>query len=346
MTETKNYGFQKPDPADLVDVGVINRNFDKVDEALTPYRINTGKDHDFSYAAGEEENISVLNLTELLGATAAQIIAAFDMGRPVVVSVADSANEFADVSVVLTQKAVYGTITTLTGMAANPLTEHFNTVIRYSLVLTPGEDGSYAVKLQIMDHVASGSGSGSGLTPEQAAQIQANTDAIAALPIAVNADTGYTEIEKLPRATSIDNVLDGDVLTVTSTLQDGRTVPGTMTFDANGYPESYTEEGVACQFSFTGFEQTVKTVELPVVELTADPTTEFADLPAEINSILNAHNAPCIMCFSLSGAKYYIVSIYTPNAAGSPSHHIVIGDSAIVVRKNTATGVWSFALGE
>lgn len=245
MTETKNYGFQKPDPADLVDVGVINQNFDKVDEILPPYRINTGKDHDFSYAAGEEENISVLNLTELLGAAAAEVIAAFDMGRPVVVSVADSANEFADVSVVLTQKAVYGTVTTLSGMAANPLTVHYGTVMRFSLVLTPDEEGSYTVKLQIMDHVASGTGGG---LP-------------ADLPISVD-ENGYTQIEGLPRATSTVFTKDGATIAVATTLEDGTEVNGTLTLDdTTGYPVSYTEEGLVHTFAFVGFDEEDTTAE-------------------------------------------------------------------------------------
>lgn len=253
MKETVNFGLKKPESTDFVDVSVFGENFDKIDEALTPYRINTGKDHDFSFAAGEEDNISVLNLTEMLGASAAEIIAAFDMGRPVVVSVADSANEFADVSVVLTQKTVYGTSTTLTGMAVNPLQVNYNTVMRFELHLTPDEDSSYIVKLHIMDHMTSGSGSGSGsgLTPEQAAQIQANTDAIAALPITVNADTGYTEIEKLPRATNVDSVQDGNTVNMTITMQDGSVINGVLVLNDAGEPVSYTEDGITCTFNHT-----------------------------------------------------------------------------------------------
>lgn len=235
MKETVNFGFKKPESTDFVDVSIFGENFDKIDEALMPYRINTGKDHDFSFAAGEEDNITVLNLTELLGASATEIIAAFDMGRPVVVSVADSANEFADVSVVLTQKTVYGTITTLTGMAANPLTEHYNTVIRFSLVLTLGEDGSHTVKLHIMDHMTSGTGGG-GLPAD--------------FPVSVD-ENGYTQIEGLPRATNVDSVQDGNTVNMTITMQDGSVINGVLVLNDSGEPVSYTEDGITCTFNHT-----------------------------------------------------------------------------------------------
>lgn len=261
MKETVNFGFKKPESTDFVDVGVFGENFDKIDEALTPYRINTGKDHDFSFAAGEEDNISVLNLTELLGASAAEIIAAFDIGRPVVVSVADSANEFADVSVVLTQKSVYGTITSLSGMAPNPLTEHYNTVIRFSLVLTLGDDGSYTVKLQIMDHAASGSGSGSGggLTPEQAAQIQANTDAIAAIPVKVS-DDGYTEISGQRQATDIQFNRTEQNIEINITMEGNVAYNGNIELDDDGFPVKYTENGREVTLEFTGFDDLLTTL--------------------------------------------------------------------------------------
>lgn len=236
MKETVNFGLKKPESTDFVDVGVFGENFDKIDEALTPYRINTGKDHDFSYAAGEEDNISVLNLTELLGDSAVEIIAAFDMGRPVVVSVADSANEFADVSVVLTQKSVYGTITSLSGMAPNPLTEHYGTVMRFTLVLTLNEDGGYDVKLQIMDHAASGTGGGGGLPAD--------------FPVSVD-ENGYTQIEGLPRATNVDSVQDGNTVNMTITMQDGSVINGVLVLNDSGEPVSYTEDGITCTFNHT-----------------------------------------------------------------------------------------------
>lgn len=239
MKETVNFGFKKPESTDFVDVGVFGENFDKIDEALTPYRINTGKDHDFSFAAGEEDNISVLNLTELLGATAAQVIAAFDMGRPVVVSVADSANEFADVSVVLTQKTVYGTSTTLTGMAVNPLQVNYNTVMRFELHLTPDEDSSYIVKLQIMDHMTSGTGGGTG-----------GSSLPADFPVSVD-ENGYTQIAGLPRATNVDSVQDGNTVNMTITMQDGSVINGVLVLNDSGEPVSYTEDGIACTFTHT-----------------------------------------------------------------------------------------------
>ena len=321
MKETVNFGFKKPESTDFVDVSVFGENFDKIDEALTPYRISTGKDHDFSYAAGEEDNISVLNLTELLGASAAEIIAAFDMGRPVVVSVADSANEFADVSVVLTQKTVYGTITSLSGMAANPLTEHYGTVMRFTLVLTLNEDGGYDVKLQIMDHAASGTGGGGGLPAD--------------FPVSVD-ENGYTQIEGLPRATNIDNVLDGDVLTVTSTLQDGRTVPGTMTFDANGMPESYTEEGVACKFSFTGFEKKVKTVELPAVELRMAVLSGEMLNDAENADLTACIGMPCVIKILSDALSMSAVSTYTKNGE---EHSFSLGENVFY---STDGKTWNF----
>lgn len=246
MTETKNFGFQKPDPADRVDVGVINENFDKVDKALTPYIVVVDKDINMNYAAGEEETISAFILTDLLTSAAEGILTEGGKGRAIQLILSDSTNGITAFKVALDEMHTTSANTVFSGVAPNPAALGVSS--RFDLEFTPLEDGSYKIRLLVSRTVG---GSGGGMTAEQAAQIQANTDAIAALPISVNADTGYTQIEGLPRATNVDSVQDGNTVNMTITMQDGSVINGVLVLNDSGEPVSYTEDGITCTFTHT-----------------------------------------------------------------------------------------------
>lgn len=237
MKETVNFGFKKPESTDFVDVGVFGENFDKIDAELARKTIPIVLDQEIDL----RQDINSIDVTDQIAAVADRFVADLKRGIPVSVTFT---TENTPVTVLLkdwfeTNPEMY----TVSGICPN--FHDITAISQFNLSVNLG----YHSELQYTANV----GGGSGLPAD--------------FPVSVD-ENGYTQIAGLPRATNIDNVLDGDVLTVTSTLQDGRTIPGTMTFDANGMPESYTEEGVACKFSFTGFEKP-KTVELPVVELNA-----------------------------------------------------------------------------
>ena len=81
-----------------------------------------------------------------------------------------------------------------------------------------------------------------GASEEQIAQIQANADAIAALPITVRED-GFTEIIGLPQGTGAHTVVDGNKYTMRFTLDDGSTSVSEITVE-NGYPTKIVTDGV------------------------------------------------------------------------------------------------------
>ena len=93
-----------------------------------------------------------------------------------------------------------------------------------------------------------------GISAEQAAQIQANADAIANLPILV-AEDGYTEIKGLRQATAISVVRDGQTVTVTSTMQGGVTYQDVIALDQQDVPVSLTSNDLTCHLEFIGFEE-------------------------------------------------------------------------------------------
>lgn len=91
-----------------------------------------------------------------------------------------------------------------------------------------------------------------GATAEQAAQIQQNTDDIAALPVTVTED-GYTEISGLRQPVDISFVQEDTTVTVTTTLQGDETHTDVITLNDNGYPVSIVSDGVECAVSWEGF---------------------------------------------------------------------------------------------
>lgn len=88
-----------------------------------------------------------------------------------------------------------------------------------------------------------------------AADAKAVGDRIGDLPIRKNENTGYTQIEGLPRANGTVFTKNGTTITVSTTLEDGTEVNGTLTLDdTTGYPVSYTEDGHVHTFTFSGFD--------------------------------------------------------------------------------------------
>lgn len=288
MKETVNFGFKKPESTDFVDVSVFGENFDKIDAELARKTIPIVLNQEIDL----RQDINSIDVTDQIAAVADRFVADLKRGIPVSVTFT---TENTPVTVLLkdwfeTNPEMY----TVSGICPN--FHDITAISQFNLSVNLG----YHSELQYTANV----GGGSGLPAD--------------FPVSVD-ENGYTQIEGLPRATNIDNVLDGDVLTVTSTLQDDRTIPGTMTFDANGMPESYTEEGLACKFSFTGFEKP-KTVELPVVELTTmipivDSSgggieASFSD--AENDALNNAVGLPCVIKCSVSGTLVTGVFTYLP----------------------------------
>lgn len=203
---------------------------------------------------------ATIDLTENYGETIKKALADVLQARSLQLWVSDTTNGITTACILLddlfSPPSEDGELTVIAGLMPNPLTGSGS---KFELQITekPG-----ATPTVILQYTANIGGSGSGLTPEQAAQIQANTDAIAALPITVNADTGYTEIEKLPRATSTVFTKDGATIAVITTLEDGREVNGTLTLDdTTGYPANYTEDGLVHTFAFVGFDEEDVTTE-------------------------------------------------------------------------------------
>ena len=93
-----------------------------------------------------------------------------------------------------------------------------------------------------------------GITPDQAEQIRANTQAIADLPVSVSED-GCTEITGGRHPVSVRMAREGDTVTVTTTLQGGVVHTDRITLDQRGYPVSVMANGVECVLEFMGFEE-------------------------------------------------------------------------------------------
>ena len=194
---------------------------------------------------------ATVDLSEEYGETIKKVLKDVLQARSLQLWVSDTTNEITTAFILLddifSQPSEDGNLTVIAGLMPNPLSGSGS---KFELQITERTEAIPSVILQYTANIG-GSGPGGGLTPEQAAQIQANTDAIAALPITVNADTGYTEIEKLPRATSVDSVQDGNTVNMTITMQDGSVINGVLVLNDSGEPVSYTEDGITCTFNHT-----------------------------------------------------------------------------------------------
>lgn len=129
-----------------------------------------------------------------------------------------------------------------------------------NMYLGTDENGNVVAK------AAPAGGGGTGMTEEQAAQLEANTAAITkleadvqanrddidAIPVTVAGD-GYTDITGLRQPTSIRVVRSGLTVTVTTTLEGGGTHTDAITLDDNDYPLTVVSDGVECAVSWEGF---------------------------------------------------------------------------------------------
>lgn len=194
---------------------------------------------------------ATVDLSEEYGETIKKVLKDVLQARSLQLWVSDTTNEITTAFILLddifSQPSEDGNLTVIAGLMPNPLSGSGS---KFELQITERTEAIPSVILQYTANIG-GSGPGGGLTPEQAAQIQANTDAIAALPITVNADTGYTEIEKLPRATNVESVQDGNTVNMTITMQDGSVINGVLVLNDSGEPVSYTEDGITCTFNHT-----------------------------------------------------------------------------------------------
>ena len=220
MTETKNYGFQKPDPADLVDVGVINRNFDKIDEELARKTIPIVLDQEIDLT----QDINSIDVTDQIAAVADRFVADLKRGIPVSVTFT---TENTPVTVLLkdwfeTNPEMY----TVSGICPN--FHDITAISQFNLSVNLG----YHSELQYTANV----GGGSGLPAD--------------FPVSVDGN-GYTQIEGLPRATNVDSVQDGNTVNMTITMQDGSVINGVLVLNDSGEPVSYTEDGITCTFNHT-----------------------------------------------------------------------------------------------
>lgn len=85
-----------------------------------------------------------------------------------------------------------------------------------------------------------------------AADAKAVGDALAEIPVEVS-DDGYTSIEGLRNATSIDMVRTGNTIVITTVYDGDIAAESVITLDENDYPISITTDGVECTISWEGF---------------------------------------------------------------------------------------------
>lgn len=85
------------------------------------------------------------------------------------------------------------------------------------------------------------------------ADAKAVGDKFAALPISVAGD-GYTDISGMRKLTHVQTVKDGQIITITTTLQGGKTHIDTITLDEYDRPISGTSDGTAWTSGWEGFD--------------------------------------------------------------------------------------------
>ena len=238
MKETVNFGFKKPENTDFVDVSVFGENFDKIDAELARKTIPIVLNQEIDLT----QDINSIDVTEQVEALADRFAA--DLKRGIPVSVTFTFDKIPITVLLEDWFEIDPTAFHVSGFYPNQ--QDITLVSRFDLSVNFG----HSSELQYTASVG-GSGTGGGATAEQLAQIQANTEAIEALPISVNAENGYTQITGLPRATNIDSVQSGNTVTMAITMQDGSVINGVLTLNDDGEPVSYTEDGITCTFTHT-----------------------------------------------------------------------------------------------
>lgn len=91
--------------------------------------------------------------------------------------------------------------------------------------------------------------------PSKGDYVNGKDEFLKLIPVTV-ADDGYTEITGQRQATAISAVMDGNTVTVTTTMQGDVTHTDIITLDENGYPVSIVADGVECAMEFVGFGET------------------------------------------------------------------------------------------
>ena len=79
-------------------------------------------------------------------------------------------------------------------------------------------------------------------------------DAVEEIPVTVD-EEGYTDITGLRQPTDIRVVKSGNRITMTTTVQGGKTVTSVIALDGEGYPTTITTDGLACALSWEGFDE-------------------------------------------------------------------------------------------
>lgn len=219
MTETKNYGFQKPDPTDLVDVGVFNENFDKIDEELKKGRFLvvtiTGNGTD-GYTADK---------------TFAEVKAAIDEGwyvfavQPVKDIMSENGFNYSYYHLDhTTDRYIYFALYTV----------QLTMAIKVTMALDKLDDGIVTRAANSIDGLPEVDESNNGSE--------------------LRVVDGKWAVQPPAFVTHIANVREGQVVTRTITMSDGSTEVSTINLDENDYPVSGTFGGNAWTQSWEGFD--------------------------------------------------------------------------------------------
>lgn len=244
MKETVNFGFKKPESTDFVDVSVFGENFDKIDTELARKTIPIVLNQEIDLT----QDVNSIDVTEQVEALADRFAVDLKRGTPVSVSLIHQDKPFVFLLTDWFQHredyfVVWGT-------SSNP-----HDITKISRFLLNVFFGQYSD----LQYYADIGGSGSGLTPEQAAQIQANTDAIAAIPVKVSED-GYTEISGQRQATDIQFNRTEQNIEINITMEGNVAYNGNIELDDDGFPVKYTENGREVTLGFTGFDDLLTTL--------------------------------------------------------------------------------------
>lgn len=284
MTLTKNYGLKKPDLTDPVDVGVLNENFDKIDDSLDPF-----------YVLDLRQKISVtLPVTNVTGIETFDItsdIADLDALRAAV-----AAGKTIRLCITTSDAKEIGIPLSTKGMTVND----DGTYYEYS--------GTFSETMHFARYAAT-----LGLNTVTDTGWLHITDLVTILgTLSVEVDETLTEsgkaadaavvggkIAELTReATTIAVVLADNTITITTAFEDESQSVSEITLGSDDYPEKVTTDGVECAVSWEGFD--TKTAELPVVELSTVVTMDgvYVDLSETESALLDAtyQNKSPIVC--------------------------------------------------
>lgn len=243
MTLTENYGLKKPDPTDQVDIGVLNENFEKIDEGLNPFHVLDLRQKivvalPVTSTTGLDSYDITSDITDL-----AALRAAVADGKTIMlyITISDIALTAKEFCIPLSTKGVTetddGTLYEYSGTFSATL--HF---ARYAatLGLNTVTDTGW---LHITDLVA--------ILDTLSVEVDETlTESGKAADAAV---VGEKFAELTREATTISVVRDGNTITITTTLEDESQSVTDITLGSDDYPEKVTTDGVECAVSWEGF---------------------------------------------------------------------------------------------